>query len=114
MTGSSKRRGAPGGRLALALAGTVLLWTGAVHAGDPVQGRKIAERWCVSCHNVSTEATARDAAPPFGVLARDKAYDRDRLVQVLSDPHPPMPRVHLSRDELADVIAYIESLRPPD
>lgn len=114
MTGLSRRRWRSTRDFALPLLGAVFLSIGAAHAGDAVSGRKVAERWCVSCHNVSSEPVARDAAPPFGVLARDRAYNRDRFLQVLSDPHPPMPRVHLSRDELDNVIAYIESLRPAD
>ena len=96
------------------LTGAACLWMGAAQAGDAVEGRKVVERWCVSCHTVSADSAARDVAPPFSVIARDLAYDQDRLLQVLSDPHPPMPRVHLSRKELDDVIAYIESLRPAD
>ena len=96
------------------LTSVVALWSGVALAGEPANGQKVAERWCVSCHTVSSDSTARDIAPPFSVIARDSAYDRDRLLQVLSDPHPPMPRVHLSREELDDIIAYIGSLRPAD
>jgi len=112
MTGLPVCRGMSARRLAWSVAGVVFLSIGAAQAGDAVEGRKLAEMWCVSCHTVSKAPMARDAAPPFAVLARDRVYDRDRFLQVLSDPHPPMPRVHLSRDELDDVISYIRSLRP--
>lgn len=90
------------------------LWVGAAKAGEAVEGRKIVGQWCVSCHAASSQAAARDTAPPFSVIARDPAYDRDRLLQVLSDPHPPMPKIHLSRKQLDDIIAYLASLRPAD
>jgi len=93
------------------LIGAAFLWIGTAKAGEAIEGQKIAERWCVSCHTVSSEGAARDTAPPFGVIARDPAYDRDRLLQVLSDPHPPMPKIHLSRKQLDDIIAYLGSLR---
>lgn len=101
------------GTLAISLLiGAACLWAGGAQAGNAGEGRRIAERWCVSCHTVSSDAAARDAAPPFEVIARDPAYDRDRLLQVLSDPHPPMPKIHLSRKQLDDIIAYLASLRP--
>ncbi len=90
------------------------LWSGPGQAAEPSNGQKIAETWCVSCHTVSGRAAGRDSAPPFDVIARRQTFDRDRLLQVLSDPHPPMPKVHLSRQQLDDVIAYIHSLRLPD
>ena len=108
----AERKGALPRTLALQLLGAACVWAGVANAGEAVEGQKIAERWCVSCHAVSAKSTARDSAPPFGVLARDGVYDRERLLQLLTDPHPPMPRVHLSRDELDDVISYIHSLRP--
>lgn len=103
-------------RLMSGIAGLTLLicaaflWIGAAKAGDADAGRKIAEQWCVACHTVSADAAARDTAPPFSVIARDPAYDRDRLLQVLSDPHPPMPQIHLSRKQLDDIIAYLGAL----
>lgn len=93
------------------LIATAYLWIGAAQAGEANEGRKIAERWCASCHTVSADAAARDTAPPFSAIARDLSYDRDRLLQVLSDPHPPMPKIHLSRKQLDDIIAYLGSLR---
>ena len=112
MTVSRGRSGVSAGSLLCSLAGAAFLSIGGAYAGDAVEGRKLAEMWCVSCHTVSTEPTGRDTAPPFTVLAREKVYDRDRLLQVLSDPHPPMPRVNLSRHELDDVVSYIKSLAP--
>lgn len=90
----------------------VCLWAGAAKAGEADKGRDIAEKWCVACHTVSANTVARDTAPPFSAIARDRSYDRDRLIQVLSDPHPPMPKIHLSRKQLDDIIAYLALLRP--
>lgn len=93
--------------------GLVLFSAGALGA-EASKGQKIAEAWCVSCHTVPGGAAARDSAPPFELIARNRAFDRDRLLQILSDPHPPMPKIHLSRRQLDDIIAYIHSLRTSD
>jgi mono/diheme cytochrome c family protein len=83
-------------------------------AADPAQsaknGQKIAEAWCASCHTVSARAPGCGRAG-LSAIARNRAFDRNKLIQVLADPHPPMPNIHLSRQQLDDVIAYIHSLR---
>lgn len=84
---------------------------GVSHAAEPSNGKKIVEAWCISCHTVPGGAAGRDTAPPFELIARNKTFDRDRLIQILADPHPPMPKIHLSRKQLDDVIAYLHSLR---
>jgi len=98
----------------MSLALGAIVWAGPGCAAERAKGQKIAETWCVSCHTVSGGASARDAAPPFDLIARNRRFDRDGLLQVLSDPHPPMPKIHLSRQQLDDVIAYIHSLRQVD
>lgn len=98
----------------ISLALGAVVWTGPGYTAEPAKGQKIAETWCVSCHTVSGGTSARDAAPPFDLIARNRTFDRDGLLQVLSDPHPPMPKIHLSRQQLDDVIAYIHSLRQAD
>lgn len=76
-------------------------------AGDPVEGRRMSKRWCASCHAVGPEGRGSDTAPSFAAIAqrRDVTY----LQAFLSRPHPPMPRVQLSRQEIDDLIAYIEA-----
>lgn len=98
----------------ISVALAAIVSTGPGYAAEPARGQKIAETWCVSCHTVSGGASARDTAPPFDLIARNRRFDRDGLLQVLSDPHPPMPKIHLSRQQLDDVIAYIHSLRQAD
>lgn len=33
------------------------------------------------------------------------------IVGVLMAPHPPMPNINLSRDEIGDIVAYLQTLR---
>jgi mono/diheme cytochrome c family protein len=105
--------------IAVALAGGV---SATVPAAGPARaqapdsatkGLAVARRWCARCHVVEAGQTAHalDAAPPFAEIARDTRMTASRLRGFLSDPHGRMPTGALSRDDLADLIAYIESLR---
>ena len=79
-------------------------------AGDPVQGKVTAERWCNECHVIGPGGRGSDVTSNFAMIARnrDDAYLRGFLTR----PHPPMPRVELSRQDIADLVAYFASLRP--
>ena len=85
----------------------------AVAQGIPMEGRKIAERWCAACHQVSEEQnTANTEAPAFANIAK-KYPDDDGLAALaafLADPHPVMPDMSLTRREIGDLVAYIGSL----
>ena len=70
----------------------------------------IARRWCARCHAVAGEKSASDMAPPFQVIARTRASDPDRLRGFLSRPHWPMPPLQLSRQEIENIVAYLQSL----
>jgi mono/diheme cytochrome c family protein len=80
------------------------------YAGDPVEGREIAERWCSSCHVAPGGGGGTDAVPTLGGIARDPRHDPGWLRQWLNDPHPPMPDLHLSHAEIENVVAYLQTL----
>lgn len=91
----------------LALDGSVT----AVAAADIERGRTIAERWCAACHLVAPEQVrASDAVPTFEAIARRRELTPDNLATFLAAPHPVMPNLDLSRDQIADLVAYVESL----
>ena len=101
-------------RLRIILTILMLALTGkATAAGSPTEGRKIAERWCAACHQVSDEQkTANTEAPAFATIA-EKYPDKDgldALAAFLADPHPVMPDMNLTRREISDLVAYIGSL----
>ena len=77
-------------------------------------GHRLAARWCSGCHQI--EAVARgpvlDTPPSFPAIARMSSTTRMSLTAFLSTPHAPMPDYSLSRQEIADVSAYILSLKP--
>ena len=74
-------------------------------AGDAEAGRGLAQRWCVACHGGS------DAAPPLDEAVNRPGRTPGTLEAWLSDPHPPMPNLSLSRREIADLLAYLGTLR---
>ena len=78
---------------------------------DPVAGETLAKRWCVACHDIGQSATVKDGAPSFVEVARHPEFSPDRLKVWLSDPHPPMPKLDLSRQSIDNLISYIRSLK---
>jgi mono/diheme cytochrome c family protein len=80
-------------------------------AADRRAGEKLARQWCSSCHLIGAAQNAGgDAAPPFALIAESAAERTDDLEAWLADPHPPMPDLNLSRFEIDDLLAHIESL----
>jgi cytochrome c len=77
-------------------------------AGDSEQGRAIAETWCASCHAVERTPVATDIAPPFSTIMERPDVTPDRLRAWLADPHPPMPNLDLTRQEIEDLVAYLQ------
>ncbi|MDH3704052.1 MAG: cytochrome c [Alphaproteobacteria bacterium] len=88
----------------------VMLVAPAVHA-DESTGKSMAQQWCSSCHEVGHRPVTSDGAPAFKVVARRPGMTRERLRNWLSDPHPPMPNLGLARQDIEDLIDYIESLK---
>jgi mono/diheme cytochrome c family protein len=85
---------------------------GGALAADAAHGRTIAERWCASCHLVTSgQKTASADVPSFADVATRRT-DAKALRNFLVDPHPKMPNMHLSRREIDDIVAYIRSLDP--
>lgn len=82
-------------------------------AADADQGKVIAERWCMACHVVESEqkSPVTDQAPSFASLAKRPDFDANRLALLLLEPHPNMPKLSLSRAEIANLADYIATLK---
>jgi hypothetical protein len=95
----------------LGLAVTALPQPG--QAADPDNGSRLAHRWCEACHVVTPTQTraSTDLAPPFASIARRPDFDAARIALFLLDPHPKMPDMSLTRNEAADLAAFIGTLR---
>jgi cation transport regulator len=80
-------------------------------AADPANGAALAQQWCISCHVLpgNPARTAPQGPPAFRDIARDKSPEQLRVF--LIKPHGSMPQLSLSRQEIDDLIAYIETLR---
>jgi mono/diheme cytochrome c family protein len=80
-------------------------------AADADNGKRLAQRWCASCHVVEpSQQQASADAPPFAGIARTPGFSAQRVAFFLLDPHPKMPAMALSRRDAEDIAAYIASL----
>ena len=96
----------------LAAAGVPLSGASAQGWGDAAAGKAMAERWCAECHMVAPDqAQASADVPTFMEIARRVDGDFAVLEGFLIDPHPPMPDMSLTRQEIRDVIAYFATLK---
>ena len=80
-------------------------------AADAVAGKIVAARWCSSCHTTSA-TKGGDVAPPFENLATRPGFNPEALRGFLANPHPPMKSLNLTRIEIDNLVAYLETLRP--
>jgi mono/diheme cytochrome c family protein len=81
--------------------------------GDPEHGRVLTRTWCTSCHVVDLEGRGADAGPALPALLGDGQRTSDEIRGWLAAPHPPMPDFDLTRQEIEDIVAYLESLVQP-
>jgi mono/diheme cytochrome c family protein len=81
---------------------------------DPAAGKRLAIRWCASCHLVQPgQPQANADVRSFSEIARTPDFSPDRVAMFLQTPHPHMPSYSLSRIEARAIAAYIESLATP-
>jgi len=81
-------------------------------AADADQGATLAKRWCATCHVVDGDQKQASAdVPPFAVIAQESDFTPEKVAAFLIEPHPKMPNFPLSRNEAADIAAYIGTLR---
>ena len=101
-------------RIVMIAALLVLMDGSALAAGRAKEGKAIAQRWCAACHQVSPEQTTASAdVQSFMTVAETQATTSDlaTLEGFLADPHPVMPDMSLTRQEIRDLVAYIGSLK---
>lgn len=83
-------------------------------AANAGEGRAIAEAMCAVCHMVDTRGAkgpTYTTAPDFGSIANTGRMSPAVLQSFLTGPHPTMPQMKLSDDQLRAVTAYIMGLR---
>ena len=95
---------------ALFLLTAVTVLPQAALAADAANGEKLAKRWCAACHVVAPDQKSGNTqVAPFSAIAKMPGFDEYKLALYLLLPHPKMPDMNLSRDEAADLTAYIVS-----
>jgi mono/diheme cytochrome c family protein len=81
-------------------------------AANPDNGLTLSQRWCATCHVVDSDQKRASAdVPPFAAIAGKTDFTAEKVAFFLLEPHPKMPNFPLSRDEAADIAAYIGTLR---
>ena len=79
-------------------------------AADAFKGETLAKRWCATCHIVASEQQrGTTQAPPFSAVAGKPDFNERTLAYFLLTPHPRMPDMNLTRNEAADLAAYIKT-----
>lgn len=80
-----------------------------ITGADVSRGRTLYERECMACHG------QRGVDGPIGPALKDerarKSFEQVRAI--VSDPQPPMPKLYparLTRADVRDVSAYVETL----
>ena len=79
---------------------------------DIAAGGRLARQWCANCHLVDgagPSASVQQGPPSFRIIAGH--LDPGEMRAFLTHPHGAMPDLALSRAEIDDLIAYIESLQ---
>jgi mono/diheme cytochrome c family protein len=106
------RKVSAAGLVWLAAAGLPLSAASAQGWGDAAAGKAMAERWCAECHMVAPDQqrTIVDV-PTFMDIAQRVNGDFAVIEGFLIDPHPAMPDMSLTRQEIRDLIAYFATLR---
>jgi mono/diheme cytochrome c family protein len=72
--------------------------------------KRLPQQWCASCHQVEPNAPAKDVAPPFASLGVEKTKHPGWVRGWLTNPHPPMQGINLSRQQIDDIVSYLQSL----
>lgn len=107
------------GALALALAGCATddgPPTGPAYAspvGSAALGGNLVRQKCAGCHAVElTGDSPMKAAPPFREMGRTYPVRdlQEALAEGLVTAHPAMPQIELEAADVANVIAYLESV----
>jgi mono/diheme cytochrome c family protein len=82
-------------------------------SGDPQTGHRLAKMECGSCHAIEKGQlqSPHAEAPTFVTVATTPGMTRRAIGVALKTSHKTMPNLILNKHEIADLAAYILSLR---
>lgn len=101
----------------VAILGICWLLPGLSAAQEPdiEHGRALAEANCARCHGIGSDDQSKHPdAPEFRTLS--ERYPVDALEEAFAEGivtgHPDMPEFEATPGQIADIIAYLESIQP--
>ena len=97
--------------VAMCVAAVDCAWAQSI--GSPSQGLRLAQTQCAECHLVEKgpRLSPNPAAPTFEDIANIQGMTSTALTAALRTSHETMPNVIIKGTDIADVVAYILSLR---
>jgi mono/diheme cytochrome c family protein len=105
-------------RTVLTLGVALLLGAGLAFAApvtnrpDPLHGKELAQRLCSNCHLVDNQQQQANAdVPSFNEIGNKEGQTAGAIMAHIILPKHPMPTIPLTKSELADLAAYILSMR---
>jgi len=103
------------------IGGTMLLVVVAAAADaqpgpNPRRGHELAARVCRACHVIDRETSGPTQAdvPSFVVIASRPRVSAEYVAARIMHPHPQMPGIPLTTQEIRDLAAYIVTLKRTD
>ena len=94
------------------LAGGMALAAPATNQPDPFHGKELAKQLCSNCHLVDNQQQQTNAdVPSFNEIANREGQTAGAVMAHIMLPKHPMPTIPLTQSELADLAAYIMSMR---
>ncbi len=79
---------------------------------DPFHGKVLAQQLCSNCHLVDNQQQQANAdVPSFNEIANQEGQTAGAILAQIMLPKHPMPTIPLTQSELADLTAYILSMR---
>jgi mono/diheme cytochrome c family protein len=98
-------------KVAAVLLLVVLARPATAQEGDQAAGRELASQLCAACHIVGSERVGSDVAPPFAAIAKDPDVTLTELHAWIGPAHPMLPDLALTPEQIADINAYLDTLR---
>src|SRR5215469_9445699 len=104
-------------RVGLVLSLALLVHAPSAFAESPAaqRGLTFVRVHCAQCHSIDkVSASPLAIAPPFRTLHQKFPVEslRRRLSEGIMTTHPTMPQFRLDADQVADVVAYLQTLKP--
>jgi mono/diheme cytochrome c family protein len=78
-------------------------------------GKALVEANCARCHGIgASDDSNHPEAPPFRTLSERYPLDalEEAFVEGITTGHPDMPEFVATPEQVADILAYIETLQP--